>query len=107
MMNNWLKYNGSIIPSSPPHIMVTESKVEIKKLLIITRGEKGAISISGNEIIEVAANKDLDLVDLTGAGDLFAAGYLHGYLNNYSQKDCLKKGTEMSSKIIQQIGARL
>ena len=80
---------------------------KIKKLLIITRGEKGAISISGNEIIEVAANKDLDLVDLTGAGDLFAAGYLHGYLNNYSQKDCLKKGTEMSSKIIQQIGARL
>ena len=80
---------------------------KIKKLLIITRGEKGAISISGNEIIEVTANKDLDLVDLTGAGDLFAAGYLHGYLNNYSQKDCLKKGTEMSSKIIQQIGARL
>ncbi len=80
---------------------------EIKKLIVITRGEKGAISIKGNSIIEFKAQKNLNIVDLTGAGDLFAAGYLHGYLNNYSQKDCLKKGTEMSSEIIQQIGARL
>ena len=49
----------------------------------------------------------MNIVDLTGAGDLFASGYLHGYLNNFSQKDCLEKGTEMSSKIIQQMGARL
>jgi fructokinase len=80
---------------------------EINKLLIVTRGEKGAISISGNEIKEIGVKKNLDVVDLTGAGDLFAAGYLHGYLNKFSQEDCLKKGTEMSSKIIQQIGARL
>jgi fructokinase len=80
---------------------------EIKKHLIITRGEKGAISICSEKVSEVGVNKDLKIVDLTGAGDLFAAGYLHGYLNNFSQEDCLKKGTEMASKIIQQIGARL
>ena len=80
---------------------------EIKKHLIVTRGEKGAISINSENIAEVGIEKNVKIVDLTGAGDLFAAGYLHGYLNNFSQKDCLKKGTEMSSKIIQQIGARL
>ena len=80
---------------------------KIKKQLIITRGEKGAISICSEKISEVGINKDLKIIDLTGAGDLFAAGYLHGYLNNFSQEDCLKKGTEMASKVIQQIGARL
>ncbi len=80
---------------------------EIKKILVITRGDKGAISIIGDKVTEVGVKKNLNIVDLTGAGDLFAAGYLHGYLNNYSEKDCLEKGTEMSSKIIQKIGARL
>jgi sugar/nucleoside kinase (ribokinase family) len=80
---------------------------EIKKHLIITRGEKGAISIFENEITELSAKKNLNIKDLTGAGDLFAAGYLHGLINNLSRKDCLEKGTELSSKIIQQIGARL
>ena len=80
---------------------------KIKKLLIITRGEKGAISIDNNEISEITAYKNLNVLDLTGAGDLFAAGYLHGFVNNLSQKECLEKGTELSSKIIQQIGARL
>ena len=80
---------------------------EINKLIVITRGEKGSISIKGNVVIESGIKKDLNIVDLTGAGDLFASGYLHGYLNGFSQKDCLEKGTEMSSKIIQQIGARL
>ncbi len=86
---------------------VIEFAKQIKKLLVITRGDKGAISINGNEIIEIGIEKNLKLVDLTGAGDLFAAGYLHGIINNLSSNDCLKKGTEMSSKIIQQIGARL
>ena len=80
---------------------------EIKKLLIITRGEKGAISINGDEVIEVGIKKNLNIVDLTGAGDLFAAGYLHGLVNNFTGRECLDKGTEMSSKIIQQIGARI
>ena len=80
---------------------------EIKKNLVITRGEKGAISIIGDEIIEIKANKNLSIKDLTGAGDLFAAGFLHGHVNNLSLKDSLDKGTEMSSKVIQQIGARL
>ena len=80
---------------------------QIKKLLIITRGSKGAVSINNDKVEEVKAKKDLKIVDLTGAGDLFASGYLHGYLNKFSEKDCLDKGTEMSSKIIQQIGARL
>ncbi len=75
--------------------------------LIITRGKKGAIAINKNTINEIGIEKNLNIVDLTGAGDLFASGYLHGYINNMSQEDCLKKGTEMSSKIIQKIGARL
>ena len=79
---------------------------EVNKLIVITRGEKGAISIKGNDINEVGVRKNLNIIDLTGAGDLFAGGYLHGYLNDFSQKDCLEKGTELSSKIIQQIGAR-
>ena len=86
--------------------VVTLAK-QIKKTLVITRGEKGAISINTDKIVEIEAKKDLDIVDLTGAGDLFAAGYLHGYINNFTQKECLEKGSEMSSKIIQQIGARL
>ncbi len=80
---------------------------QLNKLVIITRGEKGAVAINGNEIIETGIQKNLKIIDLTGAGDLFAAGFLHGYLNKLSTKECLKKGTEMSSKVIQQIGARL
>ena len=80
---------------------------ELKKHLVITRGNKGAISINNNEISEVGIKDNLKIVDLTGAGDLFAAGYLHGLINKSSQKECLEKGTELSSKIIQQIGARL
>ena len=79
---------------------------EIKKHLVITRGERGAISIYKDEIKEIDAKKDLKVIDLTGAGDLFASGYLHGLINNFSQKECLIKATEMSSKVIQQIGAR-
>ena len=80
---------------------------QLNKLVIITRGEKGAIAINGNEVVESDIQRDLKIVDLTGAGDLFAAGFLHGYINKLSTKECLEKGTEMSSKIIQQIGARL
>ena len=80
---------------------------EINKLLVITRGKKGAISIKGNNITEVGIINNLDVVDLTGAGDLFASGYLNGYLNNSDQKNCLENGTKMAAKIIQQIGARL
>ena len=80
---------------------------ELNKLVVITRGEKGATSILGNKIAESGIKKNLDIKDLTGAGDLFAAGYLHGYLNNLEPEECLRKGTEMSSKVIQQIGARL
>ena len=79
----------------------------LKKLIVLTRGEKGAIAIKGDEVVECGIKKDLKIVDLTGAGDLFAAGFLHGYVNNLSIKESLEKGTEMSSKVIQQIGARL
>ena len=79
----------------------------LKKLLVITRGERGAVSILGNEVRENNIEKNLKIKDLTGAGDLFAAGFLHGYLNNLSLIECLNKGREMSSKVIQQIGARL
>ena len=80
---------------------------ELHKLIIITRGEKGAVAIQGDNVIECGVNKNLKIVDLTGAGDLFAAGFLHGHVNNLSIKESLQKGTEMSSRIIQQIGARL
>ena len=80
---------------------------QLGKLIVLTRGEKGAVAIKGNEVVECGVQKNLKIVDLTGAGDLFAAGFLHGYVNNLSIKESLEKGTEMSSKIIQQIGARL
>ena len=96
----------SLINAKNFNEVITFAK-QIKKRLVITRGEKGAISINGEDIVEVGAQKNLNIVDLTGAGDLFAAGYLHGIINNLNQKECLDKGTEMSSKIIQQIGARL
>jgi len=79
----------------------------LKKFVVITRGEKGAISINGDEIIENGIEDNLNIKDLTGAGDLFAAGFLHGNLNNLSTSESLNKGREMSSKVIQQIGARL
>ena len=80
---------------------------QLNKLVVVTRGEKGAIAVNGEEIFEIDIHKNLKIVDLTGAGDLFAAGFLHGYINKLSIEKCLEKGTEMSSKIIQQIGARL
>ena len=80
---------------------------KLDKIIVITRGENGAIAIKGNEIVECDIQKNLKIVDLTGAGDLFAAGFLHGHVNNLSIKESLQKGTEMSSKVIQQIGARL
>jgi len=80
---------------------------QLNNLIVITRGEKGAVAINGEEIFETEVKKNLNIVDLTGAGDLFAAGFLHGYINGLTTKNCLEKGTEMSSKVIQQIGARL
>jgi len=80
---------------------------QINKLVVVTRGKKGAVAIQGEKVIEVGILKNLKIVDLTGAGDLFAAGFLHGYVNKLSTKECLEKGTKMSSKIIQQIGARI
>jgi sugar/nucleoside kinase (ribokinase family) len=80
---------------------------EINRLIVITRGNKGAIAINKNEIVECSAKKDLQIKDLTGAGDLFAGGFLHGLINNKSTKESLEIGTEMSSKVIQIIGARL
>ncbi len=96
----------SLIGANNFNDVITFGK-EIQKLLVITRGEKGALSINKDVITEVKANENLNIVDLTGAGDLFASGYLHNFLNNLTQKKCLEKGTELSSKIIQQIGARI
>ena len=80
---------------------------QLNKLIIVTRGEKGAVAVNGDKVFESDIKKNLKIIDLTGAGDLFAAGFLHGYVNKLSTKECLEKGTKMSSKIIQQIGARL
>ena len=80
---------------------------KLEKLLVITRGSKGSVAIKGDKIFECDSQKNLKIIDLTGAGDLFAAGFLHSYIHNVNINECLEKGTEMSSKIIQKIGARL
>ena len=86
--------------------VITFSK-SLGKIVVVTRGEKGAVAVNGQEVVDCGIKQGLKIVDLTGAGDLFAAGFLHGYVNNMSLNESLKKGTEMSSKVIQQIGARL
>ena len=86
---------------------VIDFSKQLNKLIVVTRGEKGSVAINGEEIFECDIKKNLKIVDLTGAGDLFAAGFLHGYINGLSVKECLEQGTELSSKVIQQIGARL
>ena len=96
----------SLIDAKSFEDVVTFGK-KLGKLIVITRGEKGATAINGNQVVEIGIQKNLKIVDLTGAGDLFAAGFLHGHVNNLSIKESLEKGTEMSSKVIQQIGARL
>ena len=96
----------SLIDAKSFHDVINFGK-ELGKIIVVTRGDKGAIAIKGNEVSECGIQEGLKVVDLTGAGDLFAAGFLHGYINNLSLKDSLEKGTEMSAKVIQQIGARL
>ena len=96
----------SLIEAKTFDDVITFAK-QINKLIVITRGENGATAIHGNEVFECDVTKNLKIVDLTGAGDLFAAGFLHGYVNKLSMKESLSKGTEMSSKVIQKIGARL
>jgi fructokinase len=86
---------------------VAEFGKQLGKILIVTRGEKGSVAIKNQEVVECQIKPNLKIIDLTGAGDLFAAGFLHGFINNISTKGCLEKGTEMSSKVIQKIGARL
>ena len=96
----------SLIEAKDFNDVINFSK-QLNKLVVITRGEKGAIAIKGEEVIEAKIQKNLKILDLTGAGDLFAAGFLHGHVNKLSIKESLEKGTEMSSKVIQQVGARL
>ena len=96
----------SLIDSKSFNDVISFSR-NIKKEIIITRGENGAVVIKNDEVFECPAKKNLKITDLTGAGDLFAAGYLHGIINNLSAKESLIKGTELSTKIIQKIGARI
>ena len=96
----------SLIDAKSFNEVINFSK-SLGKIIVLTRGEKGAVAINGDEVVECGIKQGLKIVDLTGAGDLFAAGFLHGHVNNMSLKESLDKGTEMSSKVIQQIGARL
>ena len=96
----------SLISKNSFEDVISFSK-QIKKNVVITRGEKGAIAIKNEKVFECNAKKGLNIIDLTGAGDLFAAGYLHGLINNFSVEKSLEKGTDLSSKIIQKIGARI
>jgi fructokinase len=115
--NNLVKHKLNIIFANESEIMelidaktfddVIKFGKNLNKLLVITRSDKGSIAISGSRVTEHEAEKNLKIVDLTGAGDLFAAGFLHGYINKMSDRENLQKGTEMASKVIQKIGARL
>ena len=96
----------SLIDSKSFDEAITFVKI-LNKNIVITRGKKGAMSVNKGEVIECPAIENLDIVDLTGAGDLFAAGYLHGVINHKTVKESLEKGTELSAKIIQKIGARI
>ena len=96
----------SLIEAKDFNQVINFSK-QLNKLIVVTRGEKGAVAIQGEKVIETEIQQNLKILDLTGAGDLFAAGFLHGHVNKLSIKESLEKGTEMSSKVIQQIGARL
>ena len=96
----------SLIETKDFNEVINFSK-QLNKLVVVTRGEKGAVAILGEKIIESGIQQNLKILDLTGAGDLFAAGFLHGYVNKLSIEESLEKGTNMSSKVIQQIGARL
>jgi fructokinase len=80
---------------------------ELNKLIVITRSENGSMAIKNNEIINCNSTKVKKVLDLTGAGDLFAAGFLKEYLDNSDIKKCLETGSILASKIIQKIGARL
>ena len=114
---NLVKNNLDIVFANEQEIMelieaktfndVIEFGKHLNKLLIITRSDKGSFAISGVEVVECKCQKNLKIIDLTGAGDLFAAGFLHGYVNKMSTRESLQQGTEMASKIIQKIGARL
>ena len=79
----------------------------LNKVIIVTRGAKGSMGITGSEVFEIPAKKNLKIVDLTGAGDLFAAGFLNGYIKKMTISDCLEEGTKLSSKVIQILGARI
>ena len=96
----------SLIDAKSFDEVITFSK-SLGKIIVLTRGEKGAVAVHNDEVVECGIKQGLKIVDLTGAGDLFAGGFLHGHVNNMSLKESLDKGTEMSSKVIQQIGARL
>jgi len=96
----------SLIDANNFNEVINFSK-KINKLVVITRGEKGAIAIQGEEVVESEIIKNLKILDLTGAGDLFASGFIHSYVNQLSIKESLEKGTQMSAKVIQQVGARL
>jgi len=96
----------SLIDAKSFDEVITFSK-SLGKIIVLTRGEKGAVAVNKDEVVECGVKQGLKIVDLTGAGDLFAGGFLHGHVNNMSLKESLDKGTEMSSKVIQQIGARL
>ena len=96
----------SLIDAKSFDEVITFSK-SLGKIIVLTRGEKGAVAVHGDEVVECGVKQGLKIVDLTGAGDLFAGGFLHGHVNKMSLKESLDKGTEMSSKVIQQIGARL
>ena len=102
-MENYINIKGARVHN----LKNIDVKIPRNKLIVITRGEKGALAVYSNEVIECSARKNLKITDLTGAGDLFAGGFLHGYINGKSILESLQKGTEMSAKVIQIIGARL
>ncbi|MFM5925263.1 MAG: adenosine kinase [Novosphingobium sp.] len=75
-------------------------------LLVVTRSEHGAVAATGGQLYEVPAEPVAQVVDTTGAGDLFAAGFLHGHVNGRSVAECLTMGAVCAAEIIAHYGAR-
>ena len=86
---------------------ITKILSQQERIYAITMGEEGALIIKGDETYKIEAQKIENLVDTTGAGDLFAAGFLEHFIKNESLESCGSRGVEMASRVIQQYGARL
>lgn len=103
--NEYIALYETSIPENKSDLNKIEK--QLPPITVITQSENGATAIVENQILSFPANTNIDIIDLTGAGDQFAAGFIYGYLNKYEVKDCMKLAINLASKVITQIGPRL